>query len=132
MNIIINEIERPKCNSFTMFAKPNLGLLAETKEIEIHVNNKTKTRLSTSMYFGGNYSAKINIPFAGFKTHEEQETNYFSGGVSVSHYFVKSKKQNKDSYKEYLKLIIEVVIKDYFKLDIDTLTVNVYFSNTFI
>ena len=132
MNIIINEIERPKCNSFMMFAEPNLVLLAETKEIEIHVNQNTITRLSTSMYFGGNYSAKINMPFAGFKTHEERKDNYFSGGVSVSHYFVKSKKQNKDCYKEYLKLIIEVVIKDYFKLELDTLIVNVYFNNTFI
>jgi hypothetical protein len=38
----------------------------------------------------------------GFKTHEERESNYFSGGV-VYHYFVKSKKQNKEMYFEYLK-----------------------------
>jgi hypothetical protein len=31
-----------------------------------------------------------------------KKENYFSGGVSISHYFVKSK-QNKEMYFEYLK-----------------------------
>jgi hypothetical protein len=31
------------------------------------------------------------VALDGFKTYEERESNYFSGGVSISHYFVKSK-----------------------------------------
>ncbi len=131
MEILINEIERPKCNSFTMFAKPNLELLAETKQLEVHVHNYTKTRLSTSMMFGGNYSAKINIERPGFKTHEVSEANYFSGGMTVSHYFVKSKKQNKEAYFEYLKVLMVEIMTNYYKLDIDTLTVNVWCDSAF-
>jgi hypothetical protein len=41
-----------------MFAKPNLDYLRENKILEIHVNNHTKTRLSASMTFGGDYRTK--------------------------------------------------------------------------
>jgi hypothetical protein len=58
MEIIIEEISRPTLNSFTMFAKPNLDYLRENKILEIHVNNHTKTRLSASMTFGGDYRTK--------------------------------------------------------------------------
>jgi hypothetical protein len=61
MEIIIEEISRPTLNSFTMFAKPNLDYLRENKILEIHVNNHTKTRLSASMTFGGDYRTKINM-----------------------------------------------------------------------
>ncbi len=131
MEIIIKEIERAKCNSFTMFAEPNLELLKETKEVEIHVGNHTKTRVTTSMYFGGNYSTRINMECEGFKTHEERESNYFSGGITVSNYFVKSKAQNKEVYLNYLKAILNNIMLNIYRVDIDVLTVNVYFRYEF-
>jgi hypothetical protein len=37
------------------------------------------------MTFGGDYRTKINMALDGFK-NEERESNYFSGGVSISHF----------------------------------------------
>jgi hypothetical protein len=55
------------------------------------------------MTFGGDYRTKINMALDGFKTHEERESNYFSGGVSISHYFVKSKNKIKKCILNTLK-----------------------------
>ncbi len=122
MKINLIEVERPMFKSFTMFAEPNLNLLRETKKVRVDAYQITKTRISTSIQFG-NYSVKINQPIDGVKTFEQTSMNYFSGGYSTSHYFVKSKKQDYLFYQEYVKKLVEHIIKDTFKLELDELTI---------
>jgi hypothetical protein len=122
MKINLVEVESPMFKSFTMFANPDIKLLKETKTVRVTPFNITKTRISTDIQFG-QYCVKINKPIEGFKTHESTEMNYFSGTQSTSYYFVKSKKQNIEAYKEYVKKVVETVIKDYFRLELDEITI---------
>jgi len=131
MNVIINEIPSPFTTSFEMFAKPDLEFLKEHKTVMVILRNETKTRVSTTLYFGGKYSTLINMPSTKFKTHEFSEMNYFSGGTRTSNFFVKSKKQNLEAYKEYLTEIMTDVIEKYFHLTLDTLTINLVVGNVF-
>jgi hypothetical protein len=122
MKINLVEVEQPWVKSFTMFANPDLNLLKETKTVRVSSHNVTKTRISTDIQFG-QYRCKINTPIEGFKTFESTEYNYFTGNKVTSHYFVKSKKQDFEAYKEYVKKLIEDVIKNYFKLELDEITI---------
>ncbi len=121
--MVVNIIEvQQYMNSFTMFQKPDLGLLKETKKINVSFHHHTKTRISTSIQIG-QFKAKVNFPIEGYKNHCEREMNYFSGTTEISHYFVKSKKQNFESYKQYLTKLIPMVITDYFKLEMDEINI---------
>lgn len=131
MNVIINTIDRPTSTSFEMFAKPDLAFLKEKKTVMVVLRNETKTRVSTTLYFGGKYSTLINLSSTKFKTHEQREMNYFSGNCQTSHFFVKSKKQDLEAYKEYLTEIITDVIEKYYELTLDTLTINLAVGNVF-
>jgi hypothetical protein len=116
------EVSTPMFSSFTMFAEPDLKLLKETKTIRVSFHHVTKTRISTSISFG-NFRAKVNNFMQGYKQHEETNSNYFSGGVETSYYFVKSKAQNYEVYKEFLHKLISNVITNYFKLELDEITI---------
>lgn len=122
MKINLVEVEKPMVKSFTMFAKPNLNLLRETKKVTVDAYQISKTRISTSIQFG-DYSVKINKPIEGVKTFEQTSMNYFSGDYSTSHYFVKSKKQDYLFYQEYVKKLVEDIIKNVFRLELDELTI---------
>ena len=122
MKIILVEVPSPIVSSFAMFADPNLSILKETKKIRVSHYHNTKTRISTSIQFG-EYCVKINNLVEGYKQHEETQWNYFSGNRVTSHYFVKSKKQNYETYKEFVIKLIDQVIKDYFRLELDEITI---------
>jgi hypothetical protein len=122
MKINLVEVEASMVKSFTMFADPDIKLLMETKTVRVTPYNITKTRISTDIQFG-QYCVKINKPIDGFKTYKSIDWNYISGKQTTSHYFVKSKKQNIEAYKEYVKQVVETVIKDYFNLELDELTI---------
>ena len=130
MKITIVEKSPPPVTSFTMFANPDFELLRETKTIAIDVRKETKTRLSTTLRFG-QYSVLINMEQEGFKTVRKEESNYFSDGIKVSHYFVLSKKQNKEEYFKYLNSVIEHIFKNIFRAELDELTVNVHTRTIF-
>jgi len=117
MKLNLIEVPTPNVHSFTLFAEPDLNLLRETKKVRITIHNTTKTRVSTSLQFGS-YCVKINFDIDGFKTHKDTYMNYLSGIQTTSHYFVKSKKQNLESYKEYVK---KCVIKSLGYLGVDNL-----------
>ena len=123
MKINLVEVPRPMTSSFMMFAKPDLNLLRETKTIRVSFHHITKTRISTSIQFG-EYCVKANKFIDGYKLHEDVQFSYFSGEQETSHYFVKSKKQNYDVYKQYVIKLIESVIKDNFNLELDEITIN--------
>jgi len=122
MKVNLIEVERPMFKSFTLFADPNLSLLKEKKVIRVSAYNITKTRVSTDISFG-NYCTKVNLPILGFKTHESTEYNMFSGRQTTSNYFVKSKKQSFEMYKEYVKEVVTKVINEFFKIDLDEVTI---------
>ncbi len=122
MKIILVEVPRPLITSFAMFADPDLSILKETKKIKVAFHHITKTRISTSIQFG-EYCVKANNLIEGYKQHEETDYNYFSGKKVTSQYFVKSKKQNYEAYKEFVIKVIEDVIKNYFHLELDEITI---------
>ncbi len=122
MKIILVEVPRPLITSFAMFADPDLSILKETKKIKVAFHHITKTRISTSIQFG-EYCVKVNNLIEGYKQHEETDYNYFSGKKVTSQYFVKSKKQNYEAYKEFVIKVIEDVIKNYFHLELDEITI---------
>ena len=123
MKINLVEVPRPRVSSFMMFADPDLNLLRETKTIRVSFHHITKTRISTSIQFG-EYCVKANKFIDGYKLHKDVQWNHFSSGQQTSHYFVKSKKQNYDVYKEFVIKLIESVIKDNFKMELDEITIN--------
>ena len=123
MKITIKQVPTPFINSFMMFAKPDLCLLRETKTVTIRASNETKTRISTTISFG-DYSVRINHSHKDFKTFESREYSHFNGEYSNSNYFVKSKKQDLDCYKQYITDIVKNIIINNFKVtDIDELTI---------
>ena len=122
MKVNLVEVPTPMFSSFTMFAEPDLKLLKETKTLRVSFHHNTKTRISTSISFG-NYRVKVNNLMQGYKQYEERNSNYFSGGVETSYYFVKSKAQNYEVYKEFLTKLIPYILTDFFRLELDEITI---------
>ena len=123
MVIKLNEVPRKQVSSFTMFADPDRNLLRETKTVEVSYHFMSKTRLSVSMQFG-TYCVKINHKLDNFKQFENTEWNYFSGNRVTSYYFIKSKAQNFEKFKEYVIKLVELSIKEYLMVELDELTIN--------
>ena len=122
--MIINlvEVPTPMFREFQMFAEPNKELLKEKKTVRISIRQKTKTRISTSMTLG-NSCVRIDFPIDGFKTHEESVVSMLTYRKETSNYFVKSTKQNLSAYKEYVKKLVEHVVKDMLNVELDELTI---------
>lgn len=122
MNVTIKEIEAPMFTSFMLFKKFNLEELKKEKKVVVTASRHTKTRVSTDMQFKDACN-KINIQIPGYKFDLEEQMNYFSGGVQQSYYFKRSKKQEKAAYLSYLKELVPYIIKEYFHLDMDEITI---------
>lgn len=122
MNVNIVRVPTPMFHEFQMFAEPDLELLKETKKIRVSIRQYTKTRISTSMTLG-KCCVRINFPIEGFKTHTEDSHSFVSSSKESSSYFVKSAKQTLEVYEEYLKKVVEHVVSDIFKLELDEITV---------
>ena len=122
MEIILVEKPTPMVRSFTLFAEPKMSVLKETKTIVVSFHRKTKTRISTSLQIGDACNT-INLKVDGFKLHESSEYNYLSSSRENSHYFVISKAQDFEAYKRYVKVLIEKIVTEIFKVELDTLTI---------
>lgn len=127
MKIIFIDTPTPMVTSFTMFADFPTALLVEKKTLSITARHETKTRVSTNLSLG-DHSSLINWQVEGIKTFEKSEWNYFSGGKNTSNYFILSKAQGIDKYKEYLTAILTKLCE---KLEIDELTVNLVTDKVF-
>ena len=114
--------DRPMVTSFTVFSKLNREQLLEDKGITIDSRWETKTRLSTTFQHR-DYRVQVNLPIEGFKTVEKEEHSMLSGNTNVSNYFVVSKKQGMEEYKKYVEKVVEHVIVDIFKLQMDEINV---------
>jgi hypothetical protein len=127
MKVTIIEVPQADVQSFTMFAKPDLALLRETKKVRCSIHRVTKTRLSTDIHFG-NFCGLINLPIEGYKLHEKSEMNYFSGKRNTSHYFVKSKTQDLQVYKKYLESLVGTILQMW-GVELDEITVELETNN---
>ena len=107
---------------FTLCASPNIELLKDKKVVRVSPNFHTKTRVYTNLQIGNSRNG-INFAVEGFKTHEEVSRSYFSGDVEVTNYFVKSKTQNFEAYKEYVKKVVEIALRDYLNVELDEVTI---------
>lgn len=121
MNIILNEVPKETTKSFTLFADPDRKLLRETKTVRVCTYYMSKTRISTDIQFG-NYCTKINFPIDGYKTHADTQWNMLSGVQSTSYYFIKSKKQNLEAYKEYVKKCVKLALH-HLMVELDEITI---------
>ncbi len=122
MKINLVEVAPPMFSEFQMFAKPDFELLKEKKKVRVSFRKETKTRISTSMQFG-QYRVKINFAIEGVKTHEETDFSFVSSERETSNYFVVSKKQDFNAYKDYVSKVIEKVIVNIFKVELDEITI---------
>ena len=122
MNIIIKEVPSPSSYSYTLFADPDFNLLKETKTVRVKPMFRTKTRISTSLQFG-QFNNTVNFDIEGFKTHNENSINMMTSERENKFFFVVSKKQNLEAYKEYVKKVVERAITQYFHLNMEEVTI---------
>tara|TARA_R110000782_G_scaffold21110_4_gene56909 strand:- start:678 stop:1070 length:393 start_codon:yes stop_codon:yes gene_type:complete len=130
MKVIFIDTPTPMFTSFTMFANFPIDLLKEKKTLTITARHETKTRVCTTVSIG-QHSSTINWSADGIKTFEKSEHNYFSGRSDNKNYFVLSKAQGKEKYKEYVATILQTLCTNY-KIDgIEELTVNLITDKVF-
>jgi len=122
MKINLIEVPKPMCTEFTLFASIDRELLKAKKVVRVSPSFRTKTRVYTNLQIGNSRNG-INFAVEGFKTHEEVSHSYFSSDVEVTNYFVKSKTQNFEAYKEYVKKVVEIALRDYIGVELDEVTI---------
>jgi hypothetical protein len=118
-NYKITEIEKPFSRTFSLGSQLKkddlINHLAKELPILIIPDLVTKTRISTLIKIG-NFSSKINWGHKDFKTFKENSISWFSGEQQTSNYFVKSKKQDLNSYKKYIIAIVSKFLEDNYKI----------------
>jgi hypothetical protein len=122
MDIKIIEVPTPMFSEFTMYANIDIDKLKKEKTVRVRPHNETKTRISTSLQIGQSRN-KINFAIEGFKTFEKTSFSYLSGNSETSHFFVKSKKQDLEAYKEYVKKVVEKALTEYIGVELDEVTI---------
>jgi hypothetical protein len=122
MKVNLIEVPTPMFTEFRMMGEVNKELLKETKTVRVSPHHHTKTRIGTSMQIGDSRNG-INFEVEGFKTFESREHSYFTGEVNIKHYFVKSKKQNIEAYKEYVKKVVAIALTEYLGVELDEITI---------
>ena len=122
MVINLKVVERPSLNSFTLCQDIDKSLLKELKTVRVRSTTISKTRVSTSMQVGG-ARVNLNLPETGYKTAEISDYSYFTGNRTTHYYFKLLKSQGFEVYKEYVKKVVGIAIKDYLCVDLDELTI---------
>ena len=121
----------PNCERFYGY---EYGIFPDLEEKHIIENGNivrvipeymTKTRISTAIYVKkAGQMAGINYRIAGFKTHRQEDYNYFSSRIDVKHYFVKSKKQDYEVYQKYVEEAVRMAMAT-LGVEIDRLVVEI-------
>lgn len=102
----------------------------KTGEIYITARLKTKTRIDLRIYSGSS-AFSINFKQQGFKTDAVNEGHsIWFGDQGISHFFKKTKNQNKERFREYIAVVFDEVKK---KCDIryDAELIVYLYSNTY-
>tara|TARA_R110000851_G_scaffold13330_1_gene45544 strand:+ start:4166 stop:4561 length:396 start_codon:yes stop_codon:yes gene_type:complete len=123
MKIVLNVVPRPSSHSFTLMKDFDKEALEQTKTVTVRSTTVSKTRVSTSMQINDT-EVNINLPVENFKTHEERTHSHFTGNYSTHNYFKLLKSQDFEVYKEYVKEVVSIAVKDYLNLSLDNLTIN--------
>ena len=121
MKINLIEVPTPQVTSFILGADLDKKKLIETKTLRVQPHCVTKTRVATSMQVGDT-RAGLNLEIEGYKQHSITEMNYFTGNRVTKFYYVKSKKQNLEDYKEYVKKLVIQALK-YIHIELDEITI---------
>lgn len=124
MKIVFNEISRPVVQVIRPLEDFNWKSIETSKTITVDWYFKSKTRVSTTLR-NGELGIKINLEVDNFKQDCIEEGNMWSHHRYEAYYFKKSKKQNFEVYKEYLKVLIAKVF-EIRNVKVDVLTVNIY------
>lgn len=111
MEITIREIEPPFFNEFALFEDINVRTLINEKKITVQASAHTKTRVHTSLKLG-KAQRGVNWLIDGFKTHQETSYSFLAHTPQVQNFFVRSKKQNKNVYLEYVKKIVRQFVEN--------------------
>lgn len=122
MVVDIEIIDRPSSYSYTLMGDVNKELLLKNKEVTVRGSFITKTRITTSLQVG-NSNHSINFKLDNFKTDEVEVFSYFTGERTYPNYFKKSKKQDVDSYIQYVKGVVTIALTEYLNLDLDKVNV---------
>ncbi len=121
MKIILIEVPTPTVTSFTLMADLDKKKLIETKTVRVQPHHVSKTRVATSMQIGET-RVGLNLEIDGYKQHSETSMNYFSGNQVTKFYYVKSKKQNLEDYKEFVKKLVVQALK-HIHVELDEITI---------
>lgn len=122
MKINLIEVQTPQFTEFKIMGGINKELLKDTKIVRVSPHHHTKTRIGTSMQIGDSRNG-INFEVEGFKTFESREHSYFTGNTDIKHYFVKSKKQDIEAYKEYVKKAVVIALTEYLGIELEEVTI---------
>lgn len=122
MVIDLRVIERPSSNTHVLCQDINKDSLKELKTVRVRSTTVTKTRVSTSVQVG-TARVNVNLPIEGIKTHKEESYSYFTGNYVTHHYFKLLKSQDFEVYKEYVKKIVSIALKDYLCVELDELII---------
>lgn len=110
MKIEIVEVEEPICRSYGMFYDISKDEIQKTGVVRVVPEYITKTRIHTSLLVGQAMKG-INLEVDGIKTHRSVETGWYPCHYEdVRHYFVKSKKQDFETYKKYVQEVVRIAM----------------------
>tara|TARA_B100000927_G_scaffold288753_1_gene283939 strand:- start:711 stop:1142 length:432 start_codon:yes stop_codon:yes gene_type:complete len=106
MEIEIIAVGSPKSRIYGMFTEIDPFKIIKDGKVRVVPKLVTKTRISTSLYVG-NAMKGINMEVDGIKTYRDVRSNYFTSETEELHYFVKSKKQDYETYKKYVREVVK-------------------------
>lgn len=106
MEIEIIEVGKPMVRQYGMFTKIDGSKIKEDGKIRVIPEYVTKTRICTSLNHG-NAMKGINMEVDGIKTYRDVSWNDFTNERQEHHYFVKSKKQDYETYKRYVREVVK-------------------------
>ena len=106
MEIEIINVGSPMSRSYGLFSEINPSKIIEDGKVRVVPSLVTKTRIHTSIY-DGNAMKGINMEVDGIKTYRKIEYNQFHTQGEEVHLFVKSKKQDYETYKKYVREVVK-------------------------
>ena len=106
MEIEIIEVGKPWAREYGMFTEMNVSEIEEDGKVRVIPEFVTKTRIYTCLNHGKAMKG-INWEVDGIKTYRDVSWNNFTNEREEHHYFVKSKKQDFETYKKYVREVVK-------------------------
>ena len=106
MEIEIIEVGKPMARQYGIFTEMNVSKIKEDGKVRVIPEYVTKTRIYTCLNHG-DAMVGINMEVDGIKTYRDVSWNHFTHEREEHHYFVKSKKQDYETYKKYVREVVK-------------------------